>query len=340
MVNLSSDQGYWPPVDAYQVQFHNWMQASMIAATTANLYDWFLTFSAEVRYIWCNHKLPKHIRILFFFMRYASLIVHIGQCIWTFIILADYYPVPLSTCKPYRVLEIAPPVILSGGADLLLLLRVWALFSRNKRLLYLLTILYIAQMVSIITITIPHAVGISTDELCIIYVPSTTRVRVAMTVVSFHTIAWIMTMHRCYFTLKRAWGRNIFAIQLMRDGTCIWLTLCTIYLVGSISTEKIPNSLVEIVDPWIVTAMSIAACRMILNMQEIASIYDLATNEDDNISTAPVQLTTNVLFFESQMMPTIVTGSTITNDLDIETCARTGWGGDEIELREIGKLRG
>lgn len=79
---------------------------------------------------------------------------------------------------------------------------------------------------------------------------------------------------------------------------------------------------------------------MILNMQEIASIYDLATNEDDNISTAPVQLTTNVLFFESQMMPTIVTGSTITNDLDIETCARTGWGGDEIELREIGKLRG
>lgn len=307
----------------------------MISAVTVNVYDWFLTFSGEVWHIWCNRKLPKRMRILFIIMRYVALIVLIGRCVWFYVMLADY-PIPPSRCNAYHAFKVGPPVILSSSTDLLLLLRVWALSSRNRRTLYFLVATFLSQVIIITAFTIPHGVEVSMDALCIVYAPPIVNVSVAVSVIFFQTLTWAMTMHRCYFALKRTWCRDVFATQLMRDGTGAWLTLCTVYLVGIISTEKIPSSLMEVVNPWVITTRSIVACRMVLNMQEMASTQSSTAGSNDDLSTVPVQLTTNVLFFESQMMHT--TGGLIADNIDIpvEICMRTDQDKDEIELLEVG----
>jgi hypothetical protein len=47
---------------------------------------------------------------------------------------------------------------------------VWALFSRNRKLLYFLITMYIAQIVFMVIPASPHAVELYTDALCNTYV--------------------------------------------------------------------------------------------------------------------------------------------------------------------------
>jgi hypothetical protein len=75
---------------------------------------------------------------------------------------------------------------------------------------------------------------------------------------------------------------------------------------------------------------------MMLNMQELASRHSLSATVHNDISVAHVQLTTNILFFESQMVCT--TANEMTNGVDVESRIRTGRNKDKalIVLREIG----
>jgi len=109
------------------------------------LYDHAITFDIEVQRIWSlNWRLPK---ILFLTNRYVvpSLIVMRG--------IADAtYPLLFSFCDFLVHFEDWIVVLALGIADLILVIRVFALYGHSKIMWHFLVCFFVCQMVTVIVI--------------------------------------------------------------------------------------------------------------------------------------------------------------------------------------------
>ncbi|KAF8553840.1 hypothetical protein OG21DRAFT_1509602 [Imleria badia] len=112
-----------------------------VATITAVIYDYFLNFSREVDYVWCRSW--TWVSTIFVVVRYIGL---------TWAILGTIFYttfVPDSVKVSTAILLVANwgfPIFL-GAADLVMILRVYAMWHRSKRILYILLFIFIPPII-------------------------------------------------------------------------------------------------------------------------------------------------------------------------------------------------
>ncbi|KIK52287.1 hypothetical protein GYMLUDRAFT_49989 [Collybiopsis luxurians FD-317 M1] len=116
--------------------------ASVIAPFTILLYDCFLTFDQEITYIWNSHW--TMVKILYLFAKYYGL-VHLA---FTLIVSSASNP-SAESCKMYLWwTTLGGPIIFTTSVNLILGLRLYALYQSSKLVLALIVFLTIGEFVA------------------------------------------------------------------------------------------------------------------------------------------------------------------------------------------------
>ncbi|KAF8122305.1 hypothetical protein EV363DRAFT_1182854 [Boletus edulis] len=117
-----------------------------LVIVTAIVYDYILNFSREVEYIWC--KPWTSITAMYVLVRYIGLYWGVASIAGSTFVPG---PVTVSTVI-FLVCSWAFPVFL-GAADLIMILRVYTMWDRSKKILGILLFIYVPQIISAFVFT-------------------------------------------------------------------------------------------------------------------------------------------------------------------------------------------
>ncbi|KAF8552127.1 hypothetical protein OG21DRAFT_176184 [Imleria badia] len=101
---------------------------------SAVIYDYVLTFSREVDYIW--HRPWTLVSTMFVLVRYLGLSWAILMGLWS----TSFVPGPVKMCTWDQAIFLA-------AADLVMILRVYAMWNRSKRIIFFLLCIYVPQII-------------------------------------------------------------------------------------------------------------------------------------------------------------------------------------------------
>ncbi|KAF8838714.1 hypothetical protein BDN67DRAFT_971104 [Paxillus ammoniavirescens] len=112
-----------------------------VAAVTVIGYDYVLTFASEVEYIW---KRPwSWVSMLFIVVRYAGFLTAMLNALFG----STFVPGPFITCTMVYLIEIWASFLFLGATELLVILRVYAMYNRSKTVLAILLAFYIVTII-------------------------------------------------------------------------------------------------------------------------------------------------------------------------------------------------
>jgi len=118
---------------------------------TAIVYDYILTFPSEVEYIWS--KPWSLVFALFVTVRYLGLC---GFMIYSFL-GSSFLPGPANLCGALNILGVWTNNVYICTADLVMILRLWAMYNRSKIILGILLTSYLAEIIASIIANIVYS---------------------------------------------------------------------------------------------------------------------------------------------------------------------------------------
>ncbi|RXW18129.1 hypothetical protein EST38_g7729 [Candolleomyces aberdarensis] len=165
-------------------------------------------------------------KCLFFFIRYFPVILQIS----VLFVGTPPFTFTKRECYIWNVYQGLATVLIVAAVDYILILRIFALYSRSRIIRYLVATLYLLELVTMsigVGLAVPN---LGYDDLCtLIDVPDTFLIA-AGAPIAFQTILFGLTAWRFLEAVKAGWG-NVPIIQLlMRDGTWAFILLFAILL--------------------------------------------------------------------------------------------------------------
>jgi len=112
-----------------------------VVLITAIGYDYILTFPKEVEYIW--NKPWTRVSTLFVLARYFGMSSVILCAIWA----SSFIPDPANTCNIFFLISAWGFWIFMCSADLVMILRLWALYDRSRFIIITLLIFYVMEII-------------------------------------------------------------------------------------------------------------------------------------------------------------------------------------------------
>ncbi|KAH6919334.1 hypothetical protein BKA70DRAFT_1394657 [Coprinopsis sp. MPI-PUGE-AT-0042] len=215
------------------------------AAVALLVYDVILTFPDEVRLIW---PIPwTFTKGVFFIIRYFTMILGMST---------QFYGVPLleyspRSCYIWNVYQCLGAVLVFGSVDYILVLRVFAMYPRNKPIRWLSAALYAAEM-SIMAVGLVKA-------------PGTTLVTAGCQII-FQSFLFVVTLWNFIGAVKEGWGNVPLVVLLIRDGTWAFLLLFAILISEAALFGFSPGGYTSILYGWLHTAFSVCGYRILLNL--------------------------------------------------------------------------
>ncbi|KAJ2924762.1 hypothetical protein H1R20_g12330, partial [Candolleomyces eurysporus] len=191
-------------------------------------------------------------KCLFFFIRYFPVILQIS----VLFVGTPPFTFTKRECYIWNVYQGLATVLIVAAVDYILILRIFALYSRNRTIRYLVATLYLLELV-----TMSIGVGLAVpklgyDDLCtLIDVPDTFLIA-AGAPIAFQTILFALTAWRFLEAVKAGWG-NVPIIQLlMRDGTWAFILLFAILLGEAFLYGFAPEAYTDVLYGWLNTAFA------------------------------------------------------------------------------------
>ncbi|KAF9465146.1 hypothetical protein BDZ94DRAFT_1320487 [Collybia nuda] len=243
---------------------------SGIVAMTFTMYDWISTAEEEVTQIW---KRPwSNLKSLYVFIRLLS----VGAQIIPVIISlqpssADpSAPVITRECLWINGFQGISSQLLTMAVQAILLLRVEALYQRQKRLQFLLRALYIGEFISI-TVMLSIALPELQYELhCLVtYFPPEFAIPSLLLPVIVEFILFILTMVKFYAAIRDGWARQPLIFRFLQDGIWAFGLPLVIMTINTVCIAALPGPFSSIAYSWILAIPGFAGCRLILNMSHL-----------------------------------------------------------------------
>ncbi|KAF8504250.1 hypothetical protein JB92DRAFT_2967659 [Gautieria morchelliformis] len=237
---------------------------SMLASLVVLLYDHAITFDAEVMNIWRG---PRTLgKLLFLWNRYFGVSSLIIQVTVTF-----HGSLPNKFCSAYIWLEAVSVLIAIVSVDIILLARVYAVYNRNKQLLYgMVGFQLITTAVTIVLFGFYMSAGVglpSVDNLTGCYSPSASRNLAACFVSSLASEVVL-----CLLMLYKLWDRyrnEIASSQLKRlvqDSLIYFFCILAVHLMNLLAFYLAPRGL-DLMPIGLGFAIPCTmGCRLLLNM--------------------------------------------------------------------------
>jgi len=228
---------------------------SSVLTLAAVLYDYVLTFSEEIEYIWM--KPWTLVTALFIVVRYAGICCIIA----TSMVGSSFLSGPSVLCGIIYTISIWAHILFIGAAELAVILRVWVLYSQSRRILFTLLLLFSVEIIVTIIDTITttpsniHDIVISTvqtlhSSVCPLTYPSTITGKVAgifqfaniSALCAFTFLQFVIQSLEMYRVTKR-WELNRYINLMVKQGLIYFVLLCSYSLIaflqhaGALPTE-------------------------------------------------------------------------------------------------------
>ncbi|KAF8428922.1 hypothetical protein L210DRAFT_951277 [Boletus edulis BED1] len=236
------------------IRLNDYTTVMIVAAVT---YDYCLTFSREVDYIWCRSW--TWVSTIFVLVRY------IGLC-WAILgglIGSTFVPGPVRVSTALILVTFWGFPIFLAAADLVMIFRVYAIWNRSTRILYVLLFVFAAQVVSSFILTglydspntylLTSVVQVDKFSFC-----NSFNVNLNTTLLLFgylfprYVLSAMLVVLAIIPTLKQAvemhratkqWQPNLYVRQLVKDGILYFLVNLINNVASTLTAKAVTNEI-------------------------------------------------------------------------------------------------
>ncbi|KAF8813724.1 hypothetical protein BYT27DRAFT_7334768 [Phlegmacium glaucopus] len=270
------------------------------AALSFVTWEWLITLSFEVDFIW-RKETPRYTKLLYCAPRYLGLISLICNAVGISYVHQIYF-VKHARCQWLYAFQLLAMDIILLSLEVLLLVRIFALYDRRQRIAVFLSIMLGLKTIAVIILSIFAVRRTGFGDACLIQRSPSVVLYISVLEVLIQTFIWTATLYKHLLTCWETGWRDIPLLTLVtRDGTFTFVVLLVLYLLSL--TEAIsgaqhmikmkPRPMLtslavhNIIFPIIMAVTSLSSCRLIMNMQT----FTCPELEDDE-HEGGVQLTT------------------------------------------------
>ncbi|KAF8553297.1 hypothetical protein OG21DRAFT_1261156 [Imleria badia] len=261
------------------LQQNDYVSLAIIAAVG---YDYVLTFSNEIDYIWS--KPWTWVSTLFFLVRYAGLYGLVISALEG----SSLLPGPAKVCQIIAIVNSWALCLFFGAADFVMILRVWAMYNRSRIILRALLALFSVEIISSVLAAaiqsnpkdMPAAIFQILDlSVCVVEPTSPIWTEVVTILQMVHgatmCILVIFQFVRQSLQIYRAtkhWQLNRYTNLLVKQGIFYFLAIFVFNLINVLTAlEKLPTSTWPLVLLTFVeyVPMFTLTPRFIMNIREL-----------------------------------------------------------------------
>ncbi|KAI0048459.1 hypothetical protein FA95DRAFT_1038106 [Auriscalpium vulgare] len=254
---------------ASDLQAERIVDYSSVAALAFLIWDVLITLDDEVEYIW---RKPNRYwaKWLYLFVRYFAVMIQIALLFVGTEIAASLHYGP-HACVSWYIFQEVTTQVLIASVEIILMIRVHALYDRNRAVTATLLLLFLAENITMIATLVAVAQDVQMNSYCVVLHTPHRLLLFAIAFVLFETMLFILTLFKFIRAFQTGWGRTPVITLLMRDGTwafaLIFATLCVngAFYLGTTSP------LTSVAFPWLISIEAFAGSRLILNMQTLDS---------------------------------------------------------------------
>ncbi|PPQ97129.1 hypothetical protein CVT26_000614 [Gymnopilus dilepis] len=236
------------------------LRLATVATLAFLLYEHAITFRGEVVHIW--RRPFTMVRATFIFARYFTLVV---QTVNLYLVFGPFSrtSIPGSTCKQWFLFQIASACAIMAALDLILMLMVYALYRKSRRVGLFLALLFWAQIAVDFATSPKSVLDVNYNSIC-----DTTETHGV--VIYFCLSVWITHLSLAGLT---GYKKNLLGLgapvvrRVLRDGTWILVVVCSLFTVIIPYAFVNQVSQAHVVFGWPTAILSIACCRIIINMR-------------------------------------------------------------------------
>ncbi|KAI0787233.1 hypothetical protein BC629DRAFT_1515776 [Irpex lacteus] len=202
---------------------------SRIAALCFLVWDVFITTDQEVEHIWLTPFQP--LKLLYLFTRYYSVIV-----------LMYVLNVGVLSCHGWIVVEAVSAVLLEISIEILLMLRIYAIYTGNKLTIRALLPAFVAQvtiMIVSLSISLPR---IMTSPHCVEADFPVTIIAYSITSIVFESFLFGLAMFRYWTAHSQGWQQVTLFQVLIRDNMWTFLIIFVANLTNTVLFTLAPTT--------------------------------------------------------------------------------------------------
>ncbi|KAI0753746.1 hypothetical protein C8Q74DRAFT_1373691 [Fomes fomentarius] len=245
---------------------------SEVACVTVLTWDVLIMFSEEIDLIWKRAWTPA--KAMYFIARYMPWLVQLallainvnGTTGLTF---------TSQQCATWQIVQGILLQVIVTTVDVILVTRVYALFSRNHILLIALGSLFLLEIASLCYIVAIVTPRLTYNDEC--YVTSSPSIFQYYWIISltFETLLFALTIAKFLDALKQGWGMGPIMQQFVTDGTWAYALIFVVMLINMMMYKYVHSTLTGICYTWLLVVLSFAGSRLVLNPRRTSASFEL-----------------------------------------------------------------
>ncbi|TEB18373.1 hypothetical protein FA13DRAFT_1746048 [Coprinellus micaceus] len=199
-------------------------------------------------------------------------------------------------CYIWNVYQTLASLLIVASVDYVLILRVFALYPRNRFVRYLLQLVYLLEIITI-SVAVGLAVpGLEYDELCVVVSAPVTFLVAAGAPIAFQTLLFGFTIWKFIVALKSGWGNIPIMRLLVRDGTWAFILLFVILVSEALLYGFSTDAFSGVLYGWLNTTFSFCGYRILLNLNDLNVSQSRRPSSVTDPTNANIEFTTNFGF--------------------------------------------
>jgi len=245
-----------------------------VASLAFLTWDILITTGDEVEFIW--KKQFAFTSYIYVFVRYFAWISQVALMSGVDTLSTSHgrHPSP-NECRNWVTWETTSAQVQLMAVELLLMMRVHALYNRSRKVLYALGICYVLEVVVMtVSITLSTINSKSTSN-CETIVPLTIIAYGAASLL-FELLLLVMTTTKVVKQLKETWRQIPLMRTILRDGLWAFALIFVAIFTNAILYGFVKNALSAVAFPWLLTVSSFSGYRLMLNLRR--SGYDMGSD--------------------------------------------------------------
>ncbi|KAG1839328.1 hypothetical protein DFJ58DRAFT_667820 [Suillus subalutaceus] len=239
-----------------------------VSSLALQLWDVVITLQSEIEHIW-----PKpwnsFFKWLYLSLRYLSLATQIFH----------QFAVPYlnsgkalkSSCFAWYVYSTLMAQFQTTAVEIILAVRVYALFNRSRHIAILLGSLMTLEYIILTIVISGYFDKIPSIPHCILSKPPYQLIYPAIVAVVLQSTLLGLALTKHILARRAGWGRAPLVSLLIRDGMATYFIICGMNFASDIAILlMISDALNVIAVSWLISITSSCGCRLIVNMQRLA----------------------------------------------------------------------
>ncbi|KAI0089218.1 hypothetical protein BDY19DRAFT_132119 [Irpex rosettiformis] len=227
---------------------------SRIAALCFLVWDVLITTDQEIQHIWLTPFQP--LKLLYFFARYYSVIVLI------------VLNVGVLSCHGWILVEAVSAILLEISIEILLMLRIYAMYTGNKITIRTLLPAFVAQitiMIVSLAISLPR---IMTSPGCEQTDFPVTIIAYSITSIVFEGFLFGLAMFRYWTAHNQGWEKVSLFQLLVRDNMWTFLIIFIANLTNTVLFTLAPTTFANMGFPFLLAIFGSTGPRLVLNVRQ------------------------------------------------------------------------